>query len=311
MKVKSFIWKKIFLFAGIFCILVLYDGCKKNENEPKGSQAYIASIEKWHKERIENLKKEDGWLNLIGLYWLKNGENKIGSDSDNDIIFPADKAPNHIGTIVLSDSIAKIIVKPGVSVTCNGKPVTEMRLFNDGDKNPTVLVLGSLRWFIIKRDDKYGIRLRDVDAPLVQDFNGIDTFPINEDWKINAKFKPYSPPKIITIPSIIGTMEEDTVRGFLLFNVKGVAYKLDPVEEGNQLFIIFADETSGEETYGAGRFLYADKPDSSGNVILDFNKAYNPPCAFTPYATCPLPPKQNYLHLKITAGEKKYGDGHH
>ena len=182
---------------------------------------------------------------------------------------------------------------------------------NDLSGNPTVLTLGSLKWFIIKRgEDKYGVRVRDLRASLLENFKGIDTFPINEDWKIIAKYEPYNPPKIISIPSIIGTVDQDTARGSLVFEVNGEKYKLDPIKEGNEFFIIFADETSGKETYGAGRFLYADMPDSLGNVILDFNKAYNPPCSFTKYATCPLPPKQNYLHLSVTAGEKNYGEGH-
>ena len=168
--------------------------------------------------------------------------------------------------------------------------------------------IGSLRWYIIKRDDKYGVRLRDIDANLRKEFKGIDTYPVNEDWKITAKFEAYNPPKTISIPSIIGTVEEDMAPGALVFEKDGKEYRLDPVVEGDEFFIIFADETSGEETYGAGRFLYTAMPDSTGNVILDFNKAYNPPCAFTPYATCPLPPKQNYLKLRITAGEKKYGN---
>ncbi len=299
---------KIFL---LFLIFNVISGCGRSDNEQFGSPKYVSSIEKWHKQRIENLKKDNGWLNLVGLYWLKEGINKIGSADDNDIVFPKAKAPGYIGTVMVKDSIVTFQANPNAGVTYNGKPVGNIELQSDMTDNPTVLAEGSLRWFLIKREDKLGIRLRDLNVPLVKNLTDIKTFPVNEKWKITAKFVPYKPYKIITIPSIIGTVEHDTVRGSLVFNLKGIEYRLDPIAEGNEFFIIFADQTSGEETYGAGRFLYTDKPDSSGNVVLDFNKAYNPPCAFTPFATCPLPPKQNYLQLKITAGEKNYGKGNH
>jgi uncharacterized protein (DUF1684 family) len=195
-------------------------------------------------------------------------------------------------------------------VLINGNKVKEALLENDLSKNPTVMSAGSFKWTIIKRGDKYGIRLRDLNSPLVKNFPGVDTYPIDKSWRINALYKKFPSPVKITVPTIIGTIEENIVNGDLAFTREGKTYSLVPIIEDNSYFIIFADETNGEETYGAGRFLYADLPDSNGNVILDFNKAYNPPCAFTKYATCPLPPKENYLHMKITAGEKKYGPGH-
>ena len=290
----------------LFLILFLFNGCKNDNLEQKGSPSYITSIEEWQKDRITNLKSADGWLNLVGLYWLKPGDNKFGTDLGNDIVFPRGMAPGVIGTFSLNDGVVSVNIIPGVRVICNGQPVSEMTLQDDMSGNPTVLELGYLRWFIIKRGDMYGVRVRDLNAPMVRDFKGIETFPINEDWRITAKLSPNNPPKIITVQSVIGTSEHDTVNASLVFSIKGKEYRLDPLVEGNQFFIIFADETNGEETYGAGRFLYADQPDAEGNVILDFNKAYNPPCTFTEYATCPLPPKQNYLPIKITAGEKKY-----
>ena len=294
----------IFLF--LFILLALF-GCSRDNGE-KGSPEYINQIKQWHQKRIENLKKENGWLNLAGLFWLKNGENTFGTNPANDIVFPKGKAPGWIGVFTLKDSTVTVKINPGVEVTYNNMPVHEMVLRTDLSDEPTELNIGFLRWFIIKRGEKYGVRLRDLNAELLNEFKGIDIYPINEDWKITAKFEPYNPPKSISIPTIIGTVDEDQAPGALVFEKDGKQYKLDPVVEGNQFFIIFADETSGEETYGAGRFLYTSLPDSTGNVILDFNKAYNPPCAFTPYATCPLPPKQNYLKLKVAAGEKKYGN---
>ena len=298
---------KHFLSALIFLIIsfLFLPGCSKKEID-KGSPQYIASIKEWHKERIERLKKENGWLDLAGLFWLKDGENTFGAGSSNDIIFP--KGPDKIGTFILKDSTVTVKINPGIEVTNDKTPVKEASLKTDLSGDPTILSIRSLRWYIIKRDDKYGVRLRDVDSKLRKEFKEIDTYPVNEDWKVTAKFEPYNPPKPISIPTIIGTVDEDKAPGALVFKKDGKEYKLDPVVEGDVFFIIFADETSGKETYGAGRFLYTEMPDSAGNVILDFNKAYNPPCAFTPYATCPLPPKQNYLKLRVTAGEKKYGN---
>lgn len=298
--------KKTFFLLFSLSLLILLTNCSNNHLPEKGSKSYIASIKTWHKKRIENLKKENGWLNLVGLYWLNKGKNKFGTDRDNDIVFPSGKAPAHIGIFTLSDSIVTVKINKGINVLYNGKPVKEMVMKNDLQDSTTVLSYGSLRWFIIKRTPRYGVRLRDLKAPLLKNFKGIKTFPINENWRVTAKFQPYNPPKVIAVPTVIGTIEKDISPGALVFKLKGKKFKLDPVIEGNHLFIVFADKTSGNETYGGGRFLYINKPDSTGKTIIDFNKAYNPPCNFTRFATCPLPPKQNYLAIKITAGEMKY-----
>ncbi len=287
----------------ILSLVVLISGCEKDNGNPE----YVKSIKQWHEKRVARLKTETGWLNLVGLYWLHDGENTFGSANDNDIIFP-ENAPAHIGTFILNDSSVSVNISPEVEVTADSHKVSSMSLRDDLSDSTTILQLRQFRWFVINRNGKYGIRLRDLNAPLVKEFKGIDTYPVDEKWKVEAKFEKYPSPKVIEIPNIIGSVENDTVAGRLVFKLNGDNYSLDPVSEGDEFFIIFADETNGEETYGAGRFLYTAKPDSLGMVDLDFNKAYNPPCAFTKYATCPLPPKQNYLHLKITAGEKKYGN---
>ncbi len=283
--------------------LIFASGCEKDQGNPE----YVKSIKQWHEKRVARLKTETGWLNLVGLYWLQEGKNTFGSAKDNDIIFP-ENAPAHIGAFILNDSSVSVKINPDVEVTADSHKVTDMPLKDDLTDSTTVLQQGQFRWFVINRNGKFGIRLRDLNAPLVKEFKGIETYPVNEKWKTEAKFEKYPSPKVIEIPNIIGSVENDTVEGRLVFRLNGNNYTLDPVSEGNEFFIIFADETNGEETYGAGRFLYSDKPDSLGMVELDFNKAYNPPCAFTKFATCPLPPKENYLHLKVTAGEKKYGN---
>ena len=293
----------------IITTLLISLSCTEKEPEPKGTPEYIAEIKQWHQKRIERLKKDTGWLNLVGLHWLKEGENTFGSSEQNDIKFP-DNSPPKIGTIILKDSLLTFKSADGVDVLNNDVKVTVLELKDDLTGMRTTLASGSLRWYIIKRGERYGIRLRDVESPILKEFKDIDIYPINEDWRIEATFIPYDPPKQILIPNILGTTEEDNSPGSLSFTKNGKNYKLDAIESRNGFFIIFADETSGKETYGAGRFLYTDRPDSNNIVILDFNISYNPPCVFTKYATCPLPPKQNYLHLKITAGEKMWGELH-
>lgn len=300
---------KNFVIVLIIFLSFIFSSCGEELKE-KGDTQYLSDVKEWHNKRIDNLKKENGWLNLTGLYWLKHGENKFGTDRSNDIIFPEGKSPGFIGSLILNDSVVTIKVNKGIDVKCNGVNVTSLELKND-IQGTTNLELGSLRWFIIKRGDKYGVRLRDLESPLLKSFKGIETFPINSDWKFEAKLSEYNPPKKVEVPNVLGMVDTSIVAASLTFEKDGVVYKLDPLDAGKQYFIIFADETSGKETYGAGRFLYIDKADSAGKIFIDFNKAFNPPCAFTKYATCPLPPKQNYLKLKITAGEKMFhGNGH-
>ena len=293
----------------IITTLFISLSCTEKEPDPKGTPEYIAEIQQWHQKRIERLKRDTGWLNLVGLYWLKEGENSFGSSEENDIKFP-DNSPPKIGTIILKDSLLTFKSADGVDVLNNDIKVTDLELKDDLTGTRTTLATGSLRWYIIKRGERYGIRLRDVESPILKEFKDIDIYPINEDWRIEATFIPYDPPKQILIPNILGTTEEDNSPGSLSFTKNGKNYKLDAIKSRSGFFIIFADETSGKETYGAGRFLYTDEPDSNNIVTLDFNISYNPPCVFTKYATCPLPPKQNYLHLKITAGEKMWGEKH-
>ena len=300
--------KIVFSLIALIITLTLYS-CKAETLEQKGSPEYISEVEQWHQKRISRLKEETGWLNLVGLFWLKEGENKFGSAKDNNIIFPS--GPEHIGSLFLKDSTVTINVLPDVKVLNIEQPVSEMILKDDHSEETTVLALGSLRWYIIKRTKGYAIRLRDLDAELLKTFTIIERFPVNVDWKIEAKFEKYDPSKKIVIPDIVGTADEENSPGAAVFTKDNQTYRMDALDAGgNRIWFIFADETSGKETYGAGRFLYSDKPDSNGIVILDFNEAYNPPCVFTRFATCPLPPKDNYLKLRITAGEKMWGKGH-
>ena len=301
--------KKNIFFLTILTIGLLIYSCKNENLVQKGTPEYISEVEQWDQKRISRLKEETGWLNLAGLFWLKEGENKFGSAKNNDIIFTF--GPGQIGSLFLIDSIVTIKVNPGVEVLHNGTSVSEMIMNDDYSDSTTFLQTGSLKWNIIKRTKGFAIRLRDLSSKLVKEFKGIERFPINVDWKIEAKFNIYDPPKKIMIPDVVGTVDEESSPGAAVFEVDGKTFSMDALDAGgSRIWFIFADETSGEETYGAGRFLYTDKPDSLGKVILDFNKAYNPPCVFSKFATCPLPPKDNYLKLRITAGEKMWGEDH-
>ncbi len=288
-------------------------GCQQPDKSSAEHREYVKEIEEWQQRRVTNLTKPDGWLSLIGLFWLKVGENRFGSSSDNPVRFPAEKAPAVMGSFTLQNDRVRVTILNNLPVLHQGEPVQTMEMQNDLSENPTILSYGSLSWLVIKRGDKYGIRLRDSESENIKNFKELDYFPIDPGWKIQARFEPYSPAKKISIPNVLGTESEEICPGALVFEKNGQRFRLDPIVEENatQWFIIFSDETNGKETYGAGRFLYADPPDQNGITFLDFNKAYNPPCAFTPYATCPLPPEQNHLNLMVTAGEKKYQGSNH
>lgn len=298
-----------FLQAVIFASTLLFLSNCGESYEQKGSEEYIQEIKEWDKRRVENLKRENGWLNLVGLYWLDEGENTFGSDKGNDLVFPRNAAPQ-MGSFTLDDSVITVKINEDVDILIDSQLVKEAQLKSDVEENTTIMNYGALRWYAVVRDgSKFGIRLRDLKAPLVKDFEGIERFPVNEDWKIEAKWVPLDPPKELIIPNIIGTTSEANAYGRLDFEIEGEKYSLYPTGK-ESLFVIFADQTSGVETYGAGRFLSAEGPDSNNIVILDFNKAYNPPCVFTKYATCPLPPRENHLQVRISAGEKNFGGEH-
>lgn len=252
---------------------------------------YETEIADWRRAREEALRAESGWLTVAGLFWLREGANRFGQDPSNDIVLPG--GPARAGSFELHGG--------KVMVTIEGS-TREMRPDSaDASK------VGRLSLFVIKRSDKYGIRLKDPDSPQRRDFHGIDDFPAREEYRVTARF--VAAPKKIPILNVLGQTEQSECPGYALFRLHGEELRLYPILEdphAKELFFIFRDQTAAKETYGAGRFLYSDLP-RDGQVVLDFNKAENPPCAFTPYATCPLPPPENRLPVRIEAGEKKYG----
>ncbi|MBK7501001.1 MAG: DUF1684 domain-containing protein [Ignavibacteriales bacterium] len=292
----------------IYSLLILIIACTQ---KPTADPNYVKEINEWDQKRINRLKADDGWLNLVGRFWLKQGESTFGSAKDNDIVVESSKLPEHIGSFIFEDSVVTFKAKDDVEVLLDGKPVKEIVLVDDQKKDMTVLQIGFVKFNLIIRDTLYGIRFRDLNSDLVKNFKGVERYPIDESWKIIAKFEAYNPVKEIDVPNVLGQISKEKSPGAVVFERDGKIYRIDAVDEGgDKLFLIIADQTSGEETYGGGRFMYVNKPDSTGTILLDFNKAYNPPCVFTKYATCPLPPLQNYLKLRIEAGEKVYAEGH-
>lgn len=299
--------------AAVVVLVVLalqLPGCGR---KPAASDAasYRDEIQKWQQHRVNGLMRDDSWLTLCGLFWLKEGENTIGSDSTSAVILPAGKSKKIAGSLFLDEGTVRLKALPGSGMTINDSAVATAVLQSDADgaTAPTTVRMGSLSFFIIKRGDRLGVRVKDKDNPARVNFKGLEFFPIDPKWRVEARFEPYVPPKMIPVETVINTTENDSCPGALVFTLEGVSCRLDAtIETGseNQLFIMFSDETSGRETYGPGRQMYTTLPDSTGHVVLDFNKAYNWPCVYTEFATCPIPPRQNHLPVRVEAGEKMY-----
>ncbi len=276
---------------------------------------YTHSIEQWRSARVERLTAPDGWLSLIGLEWLQPGDNSVGSAADNTIVLKA--GPAHLGVVTLApDGIVHMTLTADSGASIDGKAVAQAVLVDDmhavADAAPTTVSFGTASFYVIDREGRKGLRVKDSATPARKHFAGIDYYPIDPTWRIVADWVPFDPPHKLEIGSVIGTIENVDVPGKAVFRHDGHIYELLPYQEepGGELFFVMADRTSGKETYGAARFFYAALP-KDGKVVLDFNKAYNPPCAFTPFATCPLAPPENRLDLRVTAGEKKYAGEHH
>ena len=292
-------------FFGLWLLAMLSAvGFRQNADGP----SYKAQIDEWHRNRVNALRSETGWLNLVGLFWLNEGKNLIGRGDNFDVSFPAANAPADLGSLSVQNGEVRFEPTLGAATSVNGKPVTKPLVVFSPNSPSAVLANGSLRWHIIKRGDKYGIRLRDLESPLLKEFRAIERYPVDETWHINAKLEASGTSRTIPIVNVLGQITQTPLVGTLVFQKAGKIYHLDAISEENKLFILFGDATNTHDTYGAGRFLYAEKPGPDGVTALDFNQAINPPCAFTTFATCPLPPKQNKLTMAVTAGEKRYGN---
>lgn len=299
------------MFAALF-ITILALGCSgKKSWSAEELEAYVSEVNTWHTKRIANVKAPDGWLNLVGLYWLEPGVTTFGSGESNNIVFPEGRIATQAGYFIVKGNTVSIHVNKEAEITSQGKPVSEQVVFHPDSANGVVLESGSLRWNVIKRDTKLGIRLRDYESEAMKTFTSIERYPVDPLYRVEAVFEKSDSTRTIAITNVLGQTTPQSSPGTLVFNLQGKEQRLD-VLKGNkdEFFVIFSDATSGNETYGGGRFLYVKKPVGDGPTYIDFNKSYNPPCVFTPYATCPLPPKQNELVIDIKAGEKNWSQDH-
>ena len=270
-----------------------------------------ADVMQWRAARAQSLASETGWLSLVGLLWLKDGENSFGRGAANMLALENPSLAEQAGSFIVQDHAVRFIARPEAGITHRGEPVNEIAMVSDASGEPTVVSSGSLRFFIIERAGKFGVRVRDVNSPRRRDFRGLDYFPVSTQWNISARFEPYAPARHIKIINILGMEDEALSPGAVVFSSGGQEWRLDAILESptdTSLFVMFQDGTSGQETYGGGRFLEVAMP-AGGTTQLDFNKAYNPPCALNDFATCPLPPPGNRLKLRVEAGELKYRGG--
>ena len=293
--------KRLVIFAVAIAIAFVL-ACRREAAPaaPAASPAHEREILQWRAGRLARLTSETGWLSLVGLQWLSEGENKIEN-------------PPNGGVVVLKNGA--VTLQPNHALSIDGKPVTAPTpLLDDTAPNgPTVVSSGTVRFNVHTAAGRYGLRVKDSQAETRTHFKGLDSFPISDKWRVEARFEPFHPPRHIAMPNVMGVTTDEVAPGLLTFTVDGKEYTIEPIyEEGTKdFFIVFKDATSGKETYPAARFVYAPPPDASGRTVIDFNKAYNPPCAFTTFATCPLPPPQNRLPIRVEAGEKKYAGSHH
>lgn len=266
---------------------------------------YLEFVEDWHRNRIEILKSEQGWLRLAGLYWLDEGEQSFGSGERTRIQFPEGSIPEFAGIFKLENDTVSMQVAGNIDI----RDSEDRRITDDIIATPDEkleLNYRSLTWFVVRREDKTGIRLFDDNSPHLEHFDGIERFDVDKDWRIEADFTPHEEGATMEIENVLGQMVEWDVAGTLTFEMEGEEVNMLALGTGDRLFIPFSDATSGDETYPAGRYVYIDRPEPGEPAVIDFNVCYNPPCAINPYTTCPLPPEQNRLDFPIRAGEKNY-----
>jgi uncharacterized protein (DUF1684 family) len=296
--------------------------------------SYRQSVENWRHDYEEFLKADDGWLTVSGLFWLHEGENRFGSDPTCDIVLPAPSSPPLAGYFEFHEGKTSIHMNPAVKATLNGKLIQSAELrpysrphvnagvqatFNaqpsqaaatQADTSGDRITMGDLILYVHTSGNRFAIRLKDKNSKLRRGFSGLQWFPIDESYRFTARYFAYDSPKQIETQNILGDAEKVFIVGSVAFSLQGQEYRLDAERlDSGGLFIVFRDLTSGKETYGAARFLAVEAP-KGDRVVIDFNKAYNPPCAYNPYTTCPLPLPGNRLHVRIPAGEKMYKHEH-
>lgn len=266
---------------------------------------YSESLQQWRAEKDAQLRKPEGWLSLAGLLWISEGENKVGSADSAEILLPKTESPDSVGILVRTGDKFRFKSNGKLKVLADGVESKEFDILPDSAEKPTKVQIGNLVFVVIHRGSKYGVRLWNPNSEVRSSFTGRKWFAPAEKWVIKAKFTPYDPPQKVDILNVLGDLEPSIFPGYVTFDWEGKTHRLEAEKSGEGLFINFKDLSNGKETYGAGRFLNTPKP-VDGFVELDFNKAVSPPCSFTDFATCPLPPKENRLQIRVDAGEKAY-----
>lgn len=275
------------------------------------SPTFIQEELKWREQRDREMRAPTSWLNIAGLFWLKEGENSFGASWKNSIKLPEESALSFAGSFILDKGTVTVVAEGGTPLKIDGKTIHKAELKGDDTGKPDVVELNDLRMWVIKRFDQYAIRLRDLNHLPYKNYEGLDFFPPSEKYKIQADFQAFDEPKKVEVGTVIGKNTEMNSPGYVTFKIDGKLCRLEAFSGAPAtLFFIFGDETNGKETYEASRFMDANIL-ANGKVDMNFNRAYNPPCAYTPFATCPLPPPQNQLKIQILAGEKKYPDSQH
>ncbi len=273
--------------------------------------AHAEDVEAWRQWRHAELTKPDGWLSLSGLYWLPPGTYRFGSDQESDLVYTRDGVPAHLGTFEVTTERVTFEPDESLEIMVGDAPLAETLIFDsawrdqEGVSVPE-LVLEELRWYVIVREDHLALRVKDAISPRVVDFAGMPNFELAADWRFDATFEAYDPPRIIKVPNVFGTLGDEESPGAVVFEHDGTEYRIDMWKDSgdpDNFFTAFGDASNGFSSYGAGRFVWVDAPDEFGRTVVDFNRAYNPPCALSPFATCPLPPMQNRLPIAIEAGE--------
>jgi hypothetical protein len=296
----------------IVCLLLVSTACAERVQLP--DSAYLAEVEAWRAERHQRLTAEDGWLTVVGLHWLEPGVNRFGSDPGNEIPLSSPDVPSVAGTVeLLADASVVARAAAGAAVTVNGTPLVESVIHSDAQGQPDLLGVGRLSFYLIDRGGRLAARVKDPEAPARTGFKGIEHFPIDPRCRVTARLEPYPEPREVPVPTVLGTPTTMLAPGILRFTLRGEELSLEPyvnAVDDPEYFLIFRDRSSGNTTYGGGRFLDAAAAGDDGTTVLDFNLAYSPPCAFTPHATCPLPPPQNSIPVSIEAGEMFAGDAH-
>jgi uncharacterized protein (DUF1684 family) len=259
----------------------------------------------WQQKRHQSIAGTNGWTTLISRYWLSEGTTFAGAAPTNQLVLPQGRVPASVGSFVRKGNSVRFEAAPGIMATVDGVAVHELEMKTDASNQPTTMMIGPLSFIIIERGDRFGVRARDPESPSRLLFAGLHYFPYAPSWKIQGRFEPFPSPRTMRVPDASGGMQEFPSPGALVFTYAEKEYRLDVAEEEGEddYFVIFTDPTAGHSTYSAGRFLYVAKPDAAGRVTIDFNRAYTPPCGFTPFATCPRPAPQNRLPFEIKAGE--------